>query len=210
MNGAEIIASYLEHKRPSMVQCSCELIAAATQNNPKTQEAFLATLPRLLTILNGRSFPASVAVKALYAVSCLTRGYDAGVIRLLSLDGMATLHLCLAAEDPKLVVKTLFMMMSFYSTAQGEVKELLVAQLSTLVPELVNLVKSGRNEEVKGHALSALVTMVTHHPEAVQECRKEGLGLKNVLSQLTGSLSPEDQEEELAAVNAIMTICFPS
>ena len=52
------------------MRSACELIATATQNNPKTQEAFLATLPRLLTILNDRSYPFSVGVKAVYAVSC--------------------------------------------------------------------------------------------------------------------------------------------
>ena len=66
----------------SLVRSSCELIATATQNNPKTQEAFLATLLRLLTILNDRSYPSSVGVKALYAVSCKILLYGCSYIQM--------------------------------------------------------------------------------------------------------------------------------
>ena len=52
----------------------------------------------------------------------LTRSYGPGVERLLSLDGLATLRLCLAAEDLKMVVKTLFLLTSYFSPSQGEVK----------------------------------------------------------------------------------------
>ena len=53
----------------------------------------------------------------------LTRGYDKGVERLLSLgDGLATIRLCLAAENQRMVVKTLFLLMSYFSTTQGETK----------------------------------------------------------------------------------------
>ena len=69
----------------------------------------------------------------------------------------------------------------------------LVAELPSLVPELISLVKTGRNE-VKGHALSALVTMVTRHHEAVAECRKEEFGLRSHLTQLSSSLSASDHE----------------
>ena len=72
--------------------------------------------------------------------------------------------------------------------------EKLVSELPTLVPELVSLVKTGKNDEVRGHALSALVTMVTHHREAVKECQREEVRLQSVLVQLSQSLSAEDHE----------------
>ena len=52
----------------------------------------------------------------------MTRDYEPGLTQFLSLDGMATVRHCLAAEETKLVIKTLFMLMSYYSTARGEVK----------------------------------------------------------------------------------------
>ena len=52
----------------------------------------------------------------------MTRSYTPGVERLLSLDRLATLRLCLGAEDTKMVVKTLFILMSYFSPAQGEVR----------------------------------------------------------------------------------------
>ena len=72
--------------------------------------------------------------------------------------------------------------------------EKLVSELPTLVPELVSLVKTGKNDEVRGHALSALVTMVTHHREAIKECQKEEVGLQSILVELSQSLSAEDYE----------------
>jgi hsp70-interacting protein len=184
------------------------LIATATQNNPKTQQAFLPTLPHLLTIISDRSIPSSVNVKALYAVSCLTRDSESGTSQFVSLDGLSTVRHCLAAEDTKLVVKALFMLMSYYATAQGEVKDKLVSELPTLVPELVSLAKTSRNDEVKGHALSTLVSMVTHHQVAVLECKKEEVGLQSVLSQLSQSLSPEEHEEELTYIKTLKDTCF--
>ena len=60
----------------------------------------------------------------------LTRGYDKGVERLLSLgDGLATIRLCLAAENQKMVVKTLFLLMSYFSTTQGEAKGKIISNL---------------------------------------------------------------------------------
>lgn len=70
----------------------------------------------------------------------------------------------------------------------------LVAELPSLVPELVSLVRAGGSDEVKGHSLSALVTMVTHHQEAVVECRKEEVGLKSVLTELAATWSAEEHE----------------
>jgi hypothetical protein len=60
----------------------------------------------------------------------------------------------------------------------------LVDELPALVPELVSLVRAGGSDEVKGHALSTLVAMVTHHQEAVLECGKEEVGLKSALTDL--------------------------
>ena len=113
---------------------------------------------------------------------------------------------------------------------------LLVAELPTLVPELVSLVRAHGSDEVKGHALSALVTMVMHHRVAVRECRMEGEGLKSVLSDLASSWSSDDHEvqkdftlnpfyttfpinahhltflaqDELAAIKTLTDTCFPS
>ena len=52
----------------------------------------------------------------------LTRESQSGLTRFISLDGMATLRRCLAAEEAKLTIKTLFMLSSYYSMSEGEVK----------------------------------------------------------------------------------------
>ena len=70
----------------------------------------------------------------------------------------------------------------------------LAAELPTLVPELVSLVRAGGSDEVKGHALSTLVTMATHHQEAVLECGKEEVGLKSALTDLAEIWSSEEHE----------------
>ena len=77
----------------SLVQSSCELIATATQNNPKTKEAFLPTLPHLLTILNDRGLPSSVGVKALYAVSCK---HHSIFLNHLQISGIYIVFVCLS------------------------------------------------------------------------------------------------------------------
>ena len=70
----------------------------------------------------------------------------------------------------------------------------LVDELPALVPELVSLVRAGGSDEVKGHALSTLVAMVTHHQEAVLECGKEEVGLKSALTDLAEIWSAEEHE----------------
>ena len=57
-----------------------------------------------------------------YFSTGLTRDFDSGLRELLSQDGLTSVRHCLAAEEVKLVVKVLFMVMSYYSTAEGEVK----------------------------------------------------------------------------------------
>ena len=60
----------------------------------------------------------------------------------------------------------------------------------------MSLVRAGSSDEVKGHGLSTLVTMVTHHQEAVLECRKEEeVSLKSALTQLAAVWSGGEQHE---------------
>ena len=51
------------------MQSSCELIATASQNNPRCQEAFHSAIGKLLTLIENPSLK-DVRIKALYAVSC--------------------------------------------------------------------------------------------------------------------------------------------
>ena len=48
--------------------------------------------------------------------------------------------------------------------------------------------------------------MVTHHPEAVLECRKEEINLKNVLSQFERSLLVDDHKV-CVCVCAFVCVC---
>ena len=47
----------------------------------------------------------------------LTREYESGLLEMLRLDGLPVLLHCLHSEVKKLVIKSLFMIMSYYSPA---------------------------------------------------------------------------------------------
>ncbi len=53
-----------------LVISSCELIATASQNNLRCQQAFSRTTSKLLQVVGNSAVESSVRTKALYAVSC--------------------------------------------------------------------------------------------------------------------------------------------
>lgn len=57
----------------TIVELSCEVIAAVCQNNPKCQDEFLkldGVFKQILNLLDSNASPVSVKAKALFAVSC--------------------------------------------------------------------------------------------------------------------------------------------
>ena len=60
----------------------------------------------------------------------------------------------------------------------------------------------GKNIEVKGHALSTLVTMVTCHPRAVQECKRAEGEMLGTLDEVYPLFSSDEYQVRWLSKNA--------
>ena len=57
------------------------------------------------------------------------------------------------------------------------------------------MLKSCQGNGVLGHVLSVLSTLVSNHPQAVEECQKPELGLEVVLREKLEALSQQPEYE---------------
>lgn len=54
----------------TLVACSCELVAVASQNNERIQAVFYSAIGKLLQYVRSSEWKDGLKIKALYAVSC--------------------------------------------------------------------------------------------------------------------------------------------
>ncbi|XP_025048245.1 hsp70-binding protein 1 [Alligator sinensis] len=112
LDGMRLLAhQYLEHLDPELRWRAAHLVGTCSQNVPTVQEQALALgcMRKLLRLLD-HDPGEMVRIKALFAISCLVRAQEAGLLQFLRLDGFSVLMRAMQSPVQKLKVKSAFLL----------------------------------------------------------------------------------------------------
>ncbi|XP_052567983.1 hsp70-binding protein 1 [Peromyscus eremicus] len=203
-----LVGRYLEAGPAGLRWRAAQLIGTCSQNVAAIQEQVLGlgALRKLLRLLDRDSCD-TVRVKALFAISCLVREQEAGLLQFLRLDGFSVLMRAMQQQVQKLKVKSAFLLQNLL-VGHPEHKGTLCSM--GMVQQLVALVRT-EHSPFHEHVLGALCSLVTDFPQGVRECREPELGLEELLRHRCQLLQKhEEYQEELEFCEKLLQTCFSS
>ncbi|XP_038639485.1 hsp70-binding protein 1 isoform X2 [Scyliorhinus canicula] len=201
-----VVEHFLECPDPELRWRTAHLIGTCSQNNPFVQEHVLnlGTMPKLLELLNGDSND-MVRIKALFAVSCLVREQEAGLLEFVDHDGFSVLMRAMQSGIEKLKVKAAFLLQNLL-ISNPEHKDVLCSM--GMVQQLVSLIQT-EHDPFHEHVLGALCSLVTEFPRGVRQCQERQLGLEDILIERSRMLKDQEEfQEELEFCEQLLRICF--
>ncbi|XP_004454221.1 hsp70-binding protein 1 isoform X2 [Dasypus novemcinctus] len=201
-----LVGRYLEAGAAGLRWRAAQLIGTCSQNVAAIQEQVLGlgALRKLLRLLD-RDTCDTVRVKALFAISCLVREQEAGLLQFLRLDGFSVLMRAMQQQVQKLKVKSAFLLQNLL-VGHPEHKGTLCSM--GMVQQLVALVRT-EHSPFHEHVLGALCSLVTDFPQGIRECREPQLGLEELLRHRCQLLQQhEEYQEELEFCEKLLQICF--
>ncbi|XP_048374278.1 hsp70-binding protein 1 [Sphaerodactylus townsendi] len=209
LEGMRLLAHrYLEHEEGELRWRAAHLVGTCAQNVPKVQEQALALgcMRKLLRLLDHDPSEA-VRIKALFAISCLVRAQEAGLLQFLRLDGFSVLMRAMQSNVQKLKVKSAFLLQNLL-VDHPEQKETLCSM--GMVQQLVALIRT-EHSTFHEHVLGALCSLVTDFPQGVQECQQPDLALEELLKERCQLLKEQEEfQEELDFCETLLRLCFQS
>ncbi|XP_032244690.1 hsp70-binding protein 1 isoform X2 [Phoca vitulina] len=203
-----LVGRYLEAGPAGLRWRAAQLIGTCSQNVAAIQEQVLGlgALRKLLRLLD-RDACDLVRVKALFAISCLVREQEAGLLQFLRLDGFSVLMRAMQQQVQKLQVKSAFLLQNLL-VGHPEHKGTLCSM--GMVQQLVALIRT-EHSPFHEHVLGALCSLVTDFPQGVRECREPELGLEELLRHRCRLLQQhEEYQEELEFCEKLLQTCFSS
>ncbi|XP_058564753.1 hsp70-binding protein 1 isoform X1 [Neofelis nebulosa] len=203
-----LVGRYLEAGPAGLRWRAAQLIGTCSQNVAAIQEQVLGlgALRKLLRLLD-RDSSDLVRVKALFAISCLVREQEAGLLQFLRLDGFSVLMRAMQQQVQKLKVKSAFLLQNLL-VGHPEHKGTLCSM--GMVQQLVALIRT-EHSPFHEHVLGALCSLVTDFPQGVRECREPELGLEELLRHRIQLLQQhEEYQEELEFCEKLLQTCFSS
>ncbi|KAM9224736.1 hsp70-binding protein 1 isoform 2-T4 [Dugong dugon] len=202
-----LVGRYLEAGTAGLRWRAAQLIGTCSQNVAAIQEQVLGlgALRKLLRLLD-RDACDTVRVKALFAISCLVREQEAGLLQFLRLDGFSVLMRAMQQQVQKLKVKSAFLLQNLL-VGHPEHKGTLCSM--GMVQQLVALIRT-EHSPFHEHVLGALCSLVTDFPQGVRECREPQLGLEELLRHRCQLLQQQHEEyqEELEFCEKLLQTCF--
>ena len=206
LGGYSIFASCFSSPHNEIRWRAANLIAELTQNNPYCQEAAVneGILAQLLNLLDKDSCEL-VKIKAMYAVSAITRDCPIGYSEFEKLDGWSIILRAVQSKIGKLCTKACFFMSAMCTQCPGVKKTLTNMGMVTQLASLLHTPHESTHE----HIVFALLLLVRDNKEAQLECCKAELKLQQVLNlRLEGLKGKEEHAEELEYWNELNKLCF--
>lgn len=203
-----LVGRYVEARPAGLRWRAAQLIGTCSQNVAAIQEQALGlgALRKLLRLLD-RDPCDSVRVKALFAISCLVREQEAGLLQFLRLDGFSVLMRAMQQQVQKLKVKSAFLLQNLL-VGHPEHKGTLCSM--GMVQQLVALIRT-EHSPFHEYVLGALCSLVTDFPQGVRECQEPELGLEELLRHRCQLLQQhEEHQEELEFCEKLLQTCFSS
>uniref|UniRef100_A0A2K5VNF5 Hsp70-binding protein 1 n=1 Tax=Macaca fascicularis TaxID=9541 RepID=A0A2K5VNF5_MACFA len=202
-----LVGRYLEAGAAGLRWRAAQLIGTCSQNVAAIQEQVLGLKPCSCCGCWTADACDTVRVKALFAISCLVREQEAGLLQFLRLDGFSVLMRAMQQQVQKLKVKSAFLLQNLL-VGHPEHKGTLCSM--GMVQQLVALVRT-EHSPFHEHVLGALCSLVTDFPQGVRECREPELGLEELLRHRCQLLQQhEEYQEELEFCEKLLQTCFSS
>jgi len=185
---------------------AADVFATCVQNNPVSQEAAMKIefVPTLLSFIDNDAHE-QVKIKAFYALSCLIRENLQCSQIISKYDGFSVFVRAIQSDIEKLQLKVAFMLQAICET-EPSCKDIL-CNLG-MVEQLVGLLHS---EHSKTHEIlmMSLLMLVKDNPKAIQECKREELQIKNLISNKLRFLQGKEEfQEELEFCARLMKILY--
>uniref|UniRef100_UPI00398EFC5B hsp70-binding protein 1 isoform X2 n=1 Tax=Pristiophorus japonicus TaxID=55135 RepID=UPI00398EFC5B len=201
-----VVTNFLECPDPELRWRTAHLIGTCSQNNPFVQEHVLSlgAMPKLLDLLNSDNSE-MVRIKALFAVSCLVREQEAGLLEFVEHDGFSVLMRAMQSGIEKLKVKAAFLLQNLLISSP-EHKDVLCSM--GMVQQLVSLIQT-EHDAFHEHVLGALCSLVTNFPRGVKQCQEPELCLEEILIERLRLLKDQEEfQEELEFCEQLLRTCF--
>ena len=210
IGGLPIISGYLGSPVSSLRWRAAEILANTTQNKPVCQLAAMDTgaIEKLIALVKDDDVD-MVKVKAIFALSCITKNCDVAIKKFMDSNGMNVLIDALKGDFEKIKLKASFMLISLTFDDESIIHNMVAANI---VPLLISLLKRKHNS-VHGHITRLLLEIVSKSKHAVLQCKMPDFLLKRLLTDRKEALEAEDPEQfedEIEHCNVILQICFQS
>lgn len=207
IGGFHILPLLLSSRHAELRWRAAELIATLTQNNRYCQNAVLEVklLPPLMKLLDNASEDEQVRVKALYAVSCVTRESSEAQSEFVRHDGFSVLLRAMQSDVEKLQMKSAFLM-----SALCQQQPLFTNTLCDMgaVEQLVGLL-SMEHRPFHEQLIVALYHLIAENEQARADCHRPEFALKSLLLDRKHSLEGKEEfQEELEYVGRVYNLCF--
>lgn len=179
LNGYDLLPGLLNSSSQEVRALACELIGTCAQNNPYCQQTLIDAkmLPLMLQKLDKDEN--DVKIKAMFAISCLTRDYEPGQKRLLEGNAFDILVKSMNSPVEKLRIKACFLFSSISNNK--EIKEQLTNR--NLIRTLVDLYRNP-DIHIHEHLLSAISVLIEENPLAIKQAKEmTEINFKQVLAQ---------------------------
>jgi len=195
VGGFSSLRSCLQSPSPGLRSGASNLIAEISQNNPYCQDKFIEEqFLELLLYQVDTDSDDTCQVKAMYAISCISREHPKALTKLSSLDGWSVLLRAIQRDNVKLTTKGCYFLTSAVTVSESVAQHLLEMGMITQLAGILHM-NFGPHHE---HVLAALRSLVTRLPEAKDQARSPSLGLESLL--LLRRTELRGQEEFLECV----------
>ena len=171
------------------------MIAEISQNNPYCQDQFISDqfLELLLHQVDSDDDD-QCQVKALYAISCISRDTASSLSTLTSLDAWSVLLRAVQRDNVKLVTKGCFFLTSAVNTSE---EVLSTVEAMGMVIQLVGLLaQTDHVEQHHEHVLGALRALLTRSSAARDQARHQDLSLETLLTERMVSVRSDEEHRE--------------
>lgn len=208
IGGFHVMIKCLSSEHSSIRWRAADTLAVCVQNNPYCQKAALEMniLPILSSLLD-TDHSVEVRIKALFAVSGLTRDFPPAEEAFLKADGFSLLIRAMQAENDKLITKSAFMLRHMLVTNPSH-KDALFKM--GFIEQLVGLLHASQKSSHE-HVIGLLVYFVTDYPQGIKECYRPEFNLKELLKTKIAAMKEEDPdryEEAILNCQKLQNICF--
>ncbi|KAL9955994.1 hypothetical protein ACROYT_G037406 [Oculina patagonica] len=208
IGGYHVMIKCLSSEHSSLRWRAADILAVCVQNNPYCQKAAMEInmLPTLVTLLETDQSD-QVRIKALYAISCLTRDFPTAEEAFLQRDGFSVLMRAMQGENDKLITKSAFMLWNMLVTEPSHKSTLFKMGF---IEQLVGLLRGPLKSSCE-HIISLLRTFVTDFPLAINECHRSEFDLENLLTSIITSSMEDDPDlhkEMILNCKELLNLCF--
>ncbi|KAL7645234.1 UNVERIFIED_CONTAM: hypothetical protein RMT77_003620 [Armadillidium vulgare] len=195
MNGFPTIVNVLDSPHYSLQKGAAQVIGDICQNNEVGQQNMLPlnVMQKLLNIIDNHSDPECM-VKALYALSCLTRESEMAEKMFSDLSGFCYLMRAIQTKQPKLVVKSVFLL-NYFIGKTDKYKDTLLSM--GFVDQLISILFSEDIDDTsREYCTLSLYNLSTSYDKALQECQRPEFNLVLQLNERLKTISGNDQYQE--------------